>query len=188
VLRGLGQLLLLSVTMLAGCNYDAVPIGAPPEPGPPTEDDKLNEFGSELAGTWRGLATIEAFPFETRETLFILIWMPDTDPPRSGTLIVRCQPGAANCAPTGPGALEFRYSLYEMTDQGSVKGAIELVENGMVTALGTLALAPSGSGLSFFAAGPPPFSFASLSGNNFTKDSQAPAVPDAGASLPGPSP
>lgn len=193
MLRRLGQLLLLSVATLAGCNFDAVPIGASTDGDagsrPLTEDERLAIFGRDLAGTWRGLATFQTFVFDAQVIYFLLEWMPDADSPRSGELSIRCVPGAANCTPVGPGIIEFHYSLYEMPEQGHVKGAAELLDdNGMVTALGTLDLKLYGSELSFFASGPPPFIFASMFGMSFTKDPPPPLVPDAGPSFVGPSP
>jgi hypothetical protein len=188
VLRRLGQLLLLSVATLAGCTFDTVPIGPPADDAgvrPRTEDEVLKMFGLELAGSWRGLADMQTLLFDQRVYL-LLVWTPDLNQPRSGQLSISCVQGAADCTPTGTGVLQFTYNLYEVTDQGSVKGALELYEDeeGM-TALGTLELTPKGAELSLYAAGPPPFLFASLAGN-FMKE--PPPVPDAGASSPGPSP
>jgi hypothetical protein len=119
VLRRLSQLLLLSVATLAGCNFDAVPIGPPGDAGDRqrTEDEKLAMFGLRLAGTWRGRATITTFISEEPDVYFVLEWTPDSDPARSGQLSIHCVPGAADCMRVaGAGAL-FRYSLYEISDQ-----------------------------------------------------------------------
>jgi hypothetical protein len=190
VLRRLSQLLLLSVATLAGCNFDAVPIGPPGDAGDRqrTEDEKLAMFGLRLAGTWRGRATITTFISEEPDVYFVLEWTPDSDPARSGQLSIHCVPGAADCMRVaGAGAL-FRYSLYESSDQGNARGAIELLDEGEFSALGTLDLKLSGSELSFIARGPPTFLFAGLSGK-FTQDPlPAPSAPDAGPSFPGPNP
>lgn len=170
--------LLLCVAMLAGCNFEAVPIGSQAGDAAlsaPTQDEQLATYGELLEGTWRGVPDVKTILYEDRVGV-ILRWMPDADPPRSGTLDIRCVDDGVDCL---PGGRLFRYSLYEIRDQTRVKGALEVAENmGQVEGLATLELTFQGAELVTLvaSAGSPVIPFVTISGT-FVKDPPPVVVP-----------